>query len=181
VKSQGSVEFSKDPRSGVEWSALLGATTASISRWKAGLVRPSADLRAKIHHAGGPDPKAWDQVVGTPPTPKRIKKRSKKRTKATAAAVINEADLWLAELQDFRDELPTLVTDAAKRASLLANAAKTLAVLGKLTGVGLSVSNRQILDSPNWRIIEAKILAALRPWPDAMRAVSKALDDSRGE
>lgn len=63
---------------------------------------------------------------------------------------------------------------------MLANAAKTLAVLGKLTGVGLSISPRQILDSPNWRLIETAIITALKPWPDALRAVAKALDQTRG-
>jgi predicted nucleic acid-binding Zn ribbon protein len=181
VQSQGSIEFSKHPRSGVEWASLLGVTTASASRWKAGLVRPSAKLRQLIHANGGPDPKTWDQVVGAAAPTKRKLKTKKKRVKATAAAVIDEADLWLAELQDFRNELPTLVSDAKGRASLLANVAKTLLVLGKITGVGLNISPRQILDSPNWRLIEAKIIQALRPWPDALRAVAKALDESRDD
>jgi hypothetical protein len=84
-------------------------------------------------------------------------------------------------LEDFRAELPTLVADPRSRAHLLANAAKTLAVLGKLTGVGLSISPRQILDSPNFRLIETAIITALKPFgAEALRAVAKALDQTRG-
>jgi hypothetical protein len=94
--------------------------------------------------------------------------------------VIAEADLWLAELEDFRAEIPSLARDSRARAAMLANAAKTLHVLGKLTGVGLSISPRQILDSPNWGVIETAIITALKPWPEALRAVAKALDETRG-
>lgn len=77
--------------------------------------------------------------------------------------MVVEADLWLQELEDFRADLPTLVADPRSRAHLLANAAKTLAVLGKLTDVGLSMSMRQILDSPNFRLIEHGSLSRADP------------------
>ena len=132
-------------------------------------------MRTKIHALGGPEPKAWDQVAGTKTPKKKPKKRQ--RVKATPEVVVAEADYWLHALQDFRDELPNLVTDASARSRLLADSARTLAVLGKLTGIGLTVSTRQFLDSPNWRQLEAKIIDALSPWPDALRAVANALDD----
>ena len=196
MKSRGSFEFNQDHRTGVEWSALLKTAEANVSRWRAGKIRPNAETRKRIHAHGGPEPRAWDEVVGAPstpqptrpyarqpkhqPTPPPPKKRRKPR-KATTAAVIAEADLWLAELEAFRNELPNLVTDAARRAGLLANAAKTLLAIGKLTGVGLALSQRQILDSPNWRLIEAQIIEALKPFgPDALRAVANAIHKSRG-
>jgi transcriptional regulator with XRE-family HTH domain len=179
VKSQGSSEFERAGKTGAEWARLLGVTPAAVCRWRSGQAKPTAELRTRIHSAGGPSPKAWDQVAGTPPPTKKKGAPKRAPQKATPQTVIEEADRWLAELQDFRDELPSLISDAKGRASLLANAAKTLAVLGKLTGVGLSISERQILDSPNWRLIEARIIEALKPWPDALRALGKALDRSR--
>jgi len=191
VNSKGSLEFSNDHRTGAEWAALLKTAEANVSRWRAGKVRPGAETRKRIHALGGPEPTAWDDQPPTAapaaPHPSRqpkaksppSKKRRKPR-KATAAAVIAEADHWLAELEGFRAEIPTLANDTRGRAALLANAAKTLVMLGKLTGVGLSISERKILDSPNWRILEGKIIKALTPWPDALRAVARAIDATRG-
>lgn len=193
MASQGSLDFANDHRSGAEWAQLLGTSQANVSRWRAGLLRPGAAVRQRIHAAGGPPADAWDVSVGTQPPPKRqakqaaapppprTKKPKRKPGGATAAAVIAEADLWLAELEDFRAEIPTLARDARARAAMLANAAKTLHVLGKLTGVGLSISPRQILDSPNWRLIETAIIEALKPFgAEPLRAVAKALDQTRG-
>jgi hypothetical protein len=194
VASQGSLDFANDHRSGAEWAQLLGTSQANVSRWRAGLLRPSPAVRQRIHAAGGPPADAWDVSVGQQPPPRRQakqaaarplpkpkKKQRRKPGGATAAAVIAEADLWLAELEDFRAEIPSIARDARARAAMLANAAKTLHVLGKLTGVGLSISPRQILDSPNWRLIEAAIIQALKPFgAEPLRAVAKALDQTRG-
>jgi hypothetical protein len=132
VQSQGSLDFSNDHRSGAEWAQLLGTSQANVSRWRAGLLRPGAATRQKIHTAGGPPPDAWDASVGgaapssrkrqpkqaAPPKPK--KKAKRKPGGATAAAVAAEADLWLQELEDFRAEIPTLARDARARAAMLA-------------------------------------------------------------
>jgi hypothetical protein len=177
VKSLGSVQFSQIGKSGIEWATLLGVTPAAVSRWKSGINTPTPEIRKQIHSLGGPEPKAWDQIVGTKKPGKKPKKR--KPVKATPATVAAEADAWLTEVRAFRDELPTLVSDAPGRARLLADAARTLKVLGQMVGIGMTVSTRQILDSPNWAIIESKLLEALTPWPDALRALARALDDTR--
>lgn len=191
MQSKGSLDFANDHRSGAEWATALNTSQANVSRWRAGLLRPGPAVRQRIHAVGGPAPEAWDQPVGAAPPPKSRKAKQapppptkpnkRKSRKATAAAVIAEADLWLAELEDFRSDIPSLGRDARARAALLANAAKTLHVLGKLTGVGLSISPRQILDSPNWRLIEGAIIEALKPFgPEPLRALAKALDRTRG-
>lgn len=192
MNSKGSLALNNDHRSGAEWAALLSTSEANVSRWRAGKFKPGAAVRQLIAANGGPAPDAWDESptaapLATPARPSRPTKAKppppkprRKPRKATASAVITEADHWLAELEAFRAELPSLVSDARSRANLIANAAKTLHVLGKLTGVGLSISPRQILDSPNWRLIEARIIEALKPFgPEPLRAVGKALDHSR--
>jgi transcriptional regulator with XRE-family HTH domain len=175
VKSKGSKEFSALGSTGVDLAKQLGCAVATVSRWKTGEATPEKGYRLKIYKLGGPEPDAWD-VLETDAKPSRRKKRT---TKATPTTVAEEADLWLHAVQDLRDELPKLVKDIAGRARLMREAAGTLNVLGRLTGIGLTVSARQILDSPNFRIIEGKIIAALEPWPDALRAVAEAIDDTR--
>ena len=175
MKSKGSKEFSALGSSGVDLAKQLGCAVATISRWKNGEATPEKPWRLKIFKLGGPEPDAWDEV-DTPTKPARKKKRT---AKATPASVAAEADLWLHAVQDLRDELPKLVKDPQGRARITREAAGTLAVLGRLTGIGLTVSARQILDSPNFRIIEGRIIQALEPWPEALRAVARAIDDTR--
>lgn len=175
MKSKGSKEFSALGTTGADLAKQLGCAVATVSRWKNGEATPEKAYRLKIHKLWGVDPDAWDQLDSAA-KPRRKKKRT---TKASAASVAAEADLWLHAVQDLRDELPKLVKDPAGRARITREAAGTLAILGRLTGIGLTVSARQILDSPNFRIIEGKIIQALEPWPDALRAVAAAIDDSR--
>jgi len=178
VKSQGAIEFAAVGKTGVEWATTLGVTSAAVSRWLSGGAKPTTNLRQQIHQLGGPHPQLWDQVAGTPTPRKRRKKKAP--AKATPAAVVTEADHWLEHLRELRVRLSTAQLDVDKELRLLANVGKIFQTLGKLTGVGLTVSVRQIIDSPNWRLLETKILDALAPWPDALRAVADALDDSRG-
>jgi hypothetical protein len=178
VKSQGAIEFDRVGKTGVEWATLLGVTSAAVSRWRSGTAKPAQHLRLEIQKHGGPDPQLWDQIPGT----KAPKKRRKvKVVKATPAAVSAEADLWLAQLADLRVRIPLAALDVEKETRLLASASKTFQVLGKAAGVGINVTSRAILDSPNWRLLEIKILDALAPWPDALRAVADALDDTRSK
>ena len=175
MKSKGSKEFSALGTTGTDLAKQLGCAVATVSRWKNGEATPDKPYRLKIYKLFGIEPDAWDEL-DSPSKPTRKKKRT---TKATPATVAAEADHWLHAVQDLRDELPKLAKDIAGRARLMREAAGTLSVLGRLTGIGLTVSARQILDSPNFRIIEGKIIQALEPWPDALRAVAAAIDDTR--
>ena len=63
--------------------------------------------------------------------------------------------------------------DPSHVARQLDSLAATLAKLGKFTGQELTP--RQILDSPHLRVIVRELLAALEPWPDAVRAAGEAM------
>lgn len=63
------------------------------------------------------------------------------------------------------------------RAALITSAKGSLELLGRLTGEIGPAAEILVIDSPRWKRIEAKIAAALAPYPEAARAVAKALED----
>ena len=56
------------------------------------------------------------------------------------------------------------------------HATQMLGEIGKLTGETQEISEERLLRLPAWRRIQETILLALRPWPEAARAVGKALE-----
>jgi len=98
---------------------------------------------------------------------------------ATPALVESQADYLLSELRTLeRDLRETPPTDLQERLANLSQCAKITLALGRMTGVGITVSMRRILASPNWLILEEIIKRALHPHPNAGRAVAAALRDS---
>ena len=82
----------------------------------------------------------------------------------------------LAQIQDHRvkvDADPMVTLD--EKAKILGRCAQTLALVYKLTGEAADLSEAKILKSPAWGRIQAALMKALEPWPEAMRAGGEAL------
>jgi hypothetical protein len=67
-----------------------------------------------------------------------------------------------------------VLLDIETRVKLLRDLSMITARLGKTAGVGLTLSTRAILASPNWAHVCDRVLGALAPYPDALRAVAEA-------
>lgn len=63
------------------------------------------------------------------------------------------------------------------RAALITAAKGALELLGRFSGEIGPAAEILVIDSPRWKRIEAKIAEALVPYPDAAKAVAKALQD----
>jgi hypothetical protein len=151
----------------------------AVYAWIRGDYAPNAAKRAAIERAGGPEAARWEEPasdVQLPNGPPPVVVPGS----ATPAAVAAEADAILAEVQRGREFVSNLQGgDPGERISHLERLSKMLVGVSKMRGV--LMSERQILESPHWRSVEAAIVRALEPWPDGMRAVAEALDGLRGE
>lgn len=63
------------------------------------------------------------------------------------------------------------------RAALITAAKGALELLGRFSGEIGPAAEILVIDSPRWKRIEAKIAEALVPYPEAAKAVAKALQD----
>lgn len=161
--------------------AELRCSVATANAWKAGRRKPNDKARQRIWELWQIAPGAFDrdqEPVKVTPGALAVVPGS-----ATPEAVISEADLMLAELRQLQRALAAGEGGETAQARLdcLAQAARILTTLGKLTGVGLTVTTRQILSSPNWRLIEDTLTDALHDHPEALLALADALEGLRNE
>lgn len=98
---------------------------------------------------------------------------------ATAEKAVREADLLLAHIKRLRLRLLADNVDSVTQLGHIESLTKLVLDLGKLTGAGIKLSLRQILASPDWKVLEDCILDALVDYPEAMRSVAAALEKAK--
>lgn len=170
-RSQGSVEFSAMPQKPAVLSARYEVAASTISLWKSGGRKPEAVNRAKIEADGGPKAAAWDQDLPEP------EPAAAPLEAATETTVVREADRILRMIRVSADDIalsPVAHPDRVRQLDALTRMTERLA---SMVGIGLELSERQILASPNLRRIADRITTALEPWPEAMAAAVGALKE----
>lgn len=92
-------------------------------------------------------------------------------SKVTARSKVDEL---LASIKSVAEDLPP---DASTqdRVAVLRAAVQPIRLLGQLTGE-IGASDATVAASPHYRRLRSAILAALEPFPDALRAVVAALE-----
>ena len=201
MRNQGSMALLRVGRSQTEISAALGVANSTTSRICAGAIRPSAELRKKIHDVFRIDPSLFDRELepergklaaapGRPVAASRERPGAVSRRRPTdalepppepagdpfdAVSVLDKA----AELRELvSDLLATVKRDPSatpiEKARVMQSTAATLNVLAKLTGE--YELGRRIFKLPIWRKIEACFTATLRPYPEAASALAAALE-----
>ena len=178
AKSVGSERFSALGVSPAAMSVALGVTLPTISRWRNGSRTPGLSDAAKIERLYHLPADNWEVPLEAEgeekPTAAEIPLEP-----ATPEAVTKEVDEWLRLVKGLRAEISE-VSEVSKKAALMASAAQVLKVLGQMTGVGMTLTNAQILGSPRWRELESVIMMALEPYPEAMLAVAESLKSLAG-
>lgn len=179
MRSRASIAFNALGGGVVQWSQRLGVSASMITKYRRGEATPRQAVRHLIHEAGGPAPDEWDEAAAFP-QPRAVTPLATEP--ATKEAVSRTADDLLADIRNVRERLiGDTLGDPAAQARQLRELAQAMVQLGKMTDVGIVLSERQILASPNWSVIEAAIVEALTPHPDAMAAVIEALQALKGE
>lgn len=177
MKSLWSVEFGKFPGTVQELGRKFHVAPSTISRWRRGSATPSAGKLVEIHEAGGPHPTLIDQPL--PGQPVARPRPEVPVAAATPEAVIREADTLLQHVRCLQDELTQTDEPLATRSRVAGELARTIDVLGKLTGVSV-INERQILKSPAFSRVRGVMVDALSEWPAALESVASALESLEG-
>ena len=104
-------------------------------------------------------------------------------TKAKEAEEAAHADTILAQVQDLRDRAMTILDTVEKdkdwsiALGAIREARGCIELLGKLAGKLQEGATVNVFISAEWQTVQAAILAALAPHPDARLAVAEALQD----
>ncbi|HMI84642.1 MAG TPA: hypothetical protein VK550_11140 [Polyangiaceae bacterium] len=179
-------------------AAVEGCTRTTAARHRGGDKLPSDARRAKLQAAFGIPPASWDEPA--------VKTAPSRQARARGGAPHGGADMANAGDKEalvdpapegydgnaegrLRAELRSL--DAMKSSGQLSQAARLevtrvsircAAELGKISGENLSaITEARILRSPQWRRLKQRMLAALRPYPKALKAIGKALHEGDEE
>lgn len=160
-------------------AADVGHTRQLVSMWLRGDRKPNATARATLERLYGIVATAWDEPHA--PAKKQAVIAAKQDAAVVATPVArNGDDETLERLRRVLDrDLGALESDLTstpqERGKVLASLTSTRAQIGRMTGDSQAISESKILRLPAWRRIEAALLAALTPWPAAMRAAGEAL------
>lgn len=136
----------------------FGTTDSTLDRHKQH-IGASASVR---HAAGASHASACAPLVEPMKTSELVTKLE---------AIVQQQVLRLATEEDLSE---------IERSKMQTSAMTTLSHLAKLQG-RTELSERRILESPALRRIQQAMIAALTPWPEALRAVGEALQNLGAE
>lgn len=182
TRSAGVVALTRTGETQTEIARRLGVSRTLVAMVMSGQRAASADLRASAHRVYRIALEAWDLPAGAEPRPRQTKHVAPTTPPSPPKPSSSEPlALRVAELQRHVDELMGEVQSGSatplERARVLASVAATTIAIGKLTGEGMTISERKIVSLPSWRRIESTLIEALTPYPDALHAAGKALMD----
>lgn len=171
--SVGAVQFRKDfPGPVDEVAAKFGCQGETITRWRTARRLPGAEQRVRIHKAGGPDPEDWN----TPYKGKADGEDFKSTPgEATPEQALSAADVLYQSVVNIQRQIDSGNYAPEENLKKASEAARILVALGKITGATLS-SERQILNSPPWKALVARLTDALADHPAALDAVIASFD-----
>jgi hypothetical protein len=151
-----------DGSSLIEVAEAFGVTKAALAKHVA-----THDNLAPV----APTTKAKPKVAKAPPSPFPADD-GEDVVQQTARAHIENVLGRIWKLVDEADVDEVLPRD---KAVLLTAATTAIKLLGQLTGE-LGASEATVFSSPHWKKLQAELVDALRPYPDALRAVAARLE-----
>jgi hypothetical protein len=178
MKSRGSVEFKAMGVKLQEWERRFKTkdkrvAVSTIGHWQTGERTPREEIQELIHSEwNGPHPDAWLEILPEAPELPEVplEDATPERVGAATARLLQSVRQLQQELEISKDGGEGL----GARARIAGELAGILGKLGAMTGTKLT--ERQILESPQLKVIVATIGEALEPWPDAQRAYANALE-----
>lgn len=162
-----------------EIAATLDVAKSAVGFWRRGAKTPGPAARAKLKAAYGIDPRTWEQPPGaraTAPATTSDAKAPPKPPRAPRAKIVTTLDEAQEQFEILRElqEDPDLMS--SEKVRLADSIGKILAIKARLERDKELLEDRIVREHPMWAVrIKPTILAALKPYPDAMQAVADAL------
>jgi len=172
-RSRGAIMLASVGQTNEAMASMAMLDQSLISRYQTGGRRPGPANRALFRRLWEIPEEAWDEPATAPRSAE-----PRPPPPAEGWTVLSRATRLRAILDRSIDQVesdPTLT--ALERSRLTRQAAGMLVELGKLTGETTEVDERKIMRLPAWRRIEDVIAESLKPWPEAMATLARALDE----
>lgn len=174
MRSKGSIAL-QSLGTVTEVAQLTGKSVSYISYVMSGRKEPSKAFKEICAELpGGPSLESWSETVVDPeikrlPSDEPLEPPTPDGVRDMAAQLMRSAQ----ELQAAIEQEGS----AYERIRYLEKLTGIVVDLGKLTGATI-INERMLKNSPGWKATQALILSTLEPWPDAMRALATALEES---
>lgn len=179
---------------GGEVGARVGATRQTVHCWRSGTKMPARQMRETLECEFGIPAAAWERApVDRPARPSTTRQARKDYAyiapalnppspSTTARAQHRERPSTLDEVTQLLEELDEDASADGIMPSELARIrdtkTKALALKARIEAADALFEAQAILKHPSWRRIRGAMLDALRPFPDAARAVAEALQEA---
>jgi transcriptional regulator with XRE-family HTH domain len=156
-----------------ELAARVGCGAAVVGHWRRGRRIPGEAHRHKLELLFGIPRRSWDVAAGAEVVPEPEPKVAEDaEPEADPAATLSIAKAQIDTILEALND--KTLTDGAS-AKLRDTLSKLLALRARLERDRDLLEDRVVREHPEWARVRAAILGALRPYPDAARAVAEAL------
>ncbi len=175
-RSRGAGLLSRVGQTQAQLASRLGVSTGIVAMWISGQRKPGLPNRKMLLDALKIPIESWDEEVSTPASvpPPRVERDSQPWGEAAASFRIERlqriVDAQLDQLDAPLDDMGPL-----EHAKVTTEVARNLDRLRALRGEALP--EVKVLRLPAWIALRDRILAALKPHPDALRDVLDELDE----
>jgi hypothetical protein len=176
---------------------IIGSSASVVHNWMRGHRTPGDKFRGVLEEKFGISRAMWDEPAAAAlpsglldklqsPAPVAQAERAPDCTGEVPSSSLGggpidprgEAEALVAHVRRYRLEAennPTL--SPTERAKVLETASRSVERLYRLTGEAATIPESRILASPAWGRVKDAIAAALEPHPEALRAVTAALEE----
>jgi len=208
-RNEGARQLLRTGHTQAEIASTLGVDRSLVCRWQNGERLPTDTQRLALKRAFKIPASAWDEELVTgvrkkKPASKHRMPRAVERELArqeaereselederrppaaveiTEASIRVRAELLARDIDRMREEI--LDDDSAtplERGKVIQSCIASLTYLGKITGHTLEINESRILRLPAWQRIKEAIVEALKPWPEARRALADRLKELGAE
>lgn len=155
----------------------VGCSKALAGYWRQGAKVPSPTMRAKLEAAYGIAPAAWELAPGAAPPEAAGPAAGDEEEPELEAVGTDTLALTNAQLAEIRRALRNKGLSEAARSKKEDTYAKLLALKARLEREQELVEDRIVREHPMWRRIRERIVEAVRPYPDAAKAIVSALEE----
>lgn len=172
-RTEGQRQLLEVPDSLAAIATKVGCSKPLAGFWRAGAKSPSSAMRARLEEAYAIPAPAWDLAPGATPAADEPEDEEPE----TDVEGADTLALTNAQLAAIRKALRNKKLSEAARSKKEDTYAKLLALKARLEREQELAEDRIVREHPMWRRIREGILAAVKPWPEAARAIAQKIQE----